>query len=313
MTARPSLRARLRAWRRAAVVAQAWVIGQARRLRPIAPVVHAGDVPIGPRAAIYAHHDPDGAVRPYVHHAVSALTRAGYAVVFVSNGPLTQAAVAALRPHTARIVTRPNRGWDFAAWRDGLATLGPPERLSALILTNDSVYGPLRPLPPLLAALPAADVVGMTDSEDLGWHLQSWFLWFGPAALRHPAFAGFWRGVRDLGHKDAVIRLYEVGLSRCLRAAGLRCTALAPTAAVEAAARTRGWTPPDRPSGWPSNPAHDFWAPLVLDCGVPFLKRDLLAGRAHRHVPDAAWRNVVAATGYDAALIEDDLAAQRRS
>ncbi|MBN8872992.1 MAG: hypothetical protein J0H67_09180 [Rhodospirillales bacterium] len=311
MTARPRLRRLARPLRQAAVLAHAWVVGQARRLRPHPPEVRAGDLPLGPRVAIYAHHDPDGAVRPYVRHAVHALAEAGYAVVFVSNGPLAPAAIARLRPDTARIVARANRGWDFAAWRDGLATVAAPQRLSALILTNDSVYGPLRPLAPVLAALPEADLVGMTDSTEIAWHLQSWFLWFGPAALRHPAFARFWRGVRDLGHKDAVIRLYEVGLSRRLGAAGLRCAAVAPAAQLAAAATASGWVPPDRPAGWPFNPAHDLWAPLVLAGGVPFLKRDLLADRARRHVAPEAWRDLAAATGYDPALIADDLAATR--
>ena len=73
-----------------------------------------------------------------------------------------------------------------------------------------------------------ADVWGVTDSWQHRFHLQSFFMAFGPKAFGHEAFQQFWRSVRNVRSKAWVVRHYEIGLSRSLIAAGLRCKAVWP-------------------------------------------------------------------------------------
>src|SRR5664279_494111 len=70
------------------------------------------------------------------------------------------------------------------------------------------------------------DVWGATDSWQHRFHLQSYFLAFGPKAFGHEAFGVFWRSIRNVRSKAWVVSRYEMGLSRALINAGLRCKAI---------------------------------------------------------------------------------------
>ncbi len=101
----------------------------------------------------------------------------------------------------------------------------------------------------------------MTDSDELGWHLQSYFLLVGEAALHSAAWRQFWRRVRPMPVKLLAIMWYEIGLSRCLTLAGFRLRALFPYASVAC--------------GEAANPTLAAWQALRL-AGFPFVKRALL-------------------------------------
>lgn len=271
------------------------------------------------RLAIFMHFDAGGAVHGYVRHYLQALRNAGLDIVFVSNAPRLQPeAMAAIAPLCRAVVRRRNVGLDFGAWRDCWLALAGRAGLETLVLANDSVYGPIHPLAPLIArADPTqADVWGATDNWEGRPHLQSYFLVIHARALRHPAFDAFWRGVRPVGSKRWIVNRYEIGLTRALEAAGLRCAALFPYRALAeqvaaadpaddhgraVAAMVRG--------GRPLNPTHFFWDRLIADAGFPFLKRDLLT-RNQQAIPTlSGWRRVIASvSGYDTGLIDRHLA-----
>jgi rhamnosyltransferase len=71
------------------------------------------------RAIVLAHFDPHGHFDPHVHHALAAYRRHAERLVVVSNSARR------LPSDLARLVDsfvpRANVGYDFAAWRDGLA------------------------------------------------------------------------------------------------------------------------------------------------------------------------------------------------
>lgn len=271
--------------------------------------------PPGPRVAVFCHFDPGGRLAEHVRRYLEALLAAGLSLVFVSNaGRLEPAAAEWLRGRCAWVILRRNIGFDFGAWRDALAISGlPAAETRLLVVANDSVYGPLRPLAPLFDRMDfaAADVWSMTDSWQLRFHLQSYLVAFGPAALRHPAFGRFWSGVRDLRSKEAVIRRYEVGMTQAFLDAGLRCGALWPYVETLSAFHAGRDAPADPAAGEagllgavqhlarqrimgaatrrvPMNPTAELWRPL-LQAGYPFLKRELLR-RNPAQIPDlAAW------------------------
>src|SRR6202034_805474 len=129
----------------------------------------------------------DGRFLAYFRYLVRELDRAGYAVIIVSNSRiLKEEAVAELLPQVAAIVHRHNVGYDFGAWRDGLALIPDIGKLDRLILTNDSIFRPLQDLGTVLARCDAdrADVWGITDCYTFRYHLQSYFLVFHSRALQ---------------------------------------------------------------------------------------------------------------------------------
>jgi lipopolysaccharide biosynthesis protein len=281
------------------------------------------------RVAVFVHFDPSGAVPEFTHHYLREIGRAGFALVFVSNAPRLGAAdLERLTPLCAAILRRDNVGRDFGAFKDGIAAIADLGRLDALLLANDSVYGPFHDLGEVMGrmSMAEADVWGITDSWERSFHLQSFFLLFGRRALASPAFARFWSSVRYVQAKSWVIERYEIGLTRTLLSDGLRCRALCPyrdaaTGLMAASARERdpGPGPADlSPTrrvffgrvadavafGVPLNSCHFLWDHLVLHMGCPFIKRELLRDNPAGIPGVIRWREVVQAVSkYDTDLI----------
>jgi hypothetical protein len=134
-----------------------------------------------------------------------------------------------LRQVCAAVIVRRNIGYDFGAWRDAVDFLGLPRaETEEVIFANDSVFGPLLPLGDTLRRLnyEKADIWGLTESWQVRYHLQSFFLAFGPKALRAEAYRKFWDSVRPVPMKFYVVNAYEVGITQAMLKGGLRCAAL---------------------------------------------------------------------------------------
>ena len=118
--------------------------------------------------AIYVHYDAEGVVHDYVLEQLRQLSIAGFRVTFVSNArKFRDASVAAVKPFCRQIIRRRNVGYDFGAYKDAIALLGDLAECDRLLLMNDSVYGPFRPLTSIFEmADPECDFWGITDS----WH-----------------------------------------------------------------------------------------------------------------------------------------------
>jgi lipopolysaccharide biosynthesis protein len=240
---------------------------------------------MGPDVAILCHYEPTGSVRPDIVRYIRELKGAGFSVVLVSNsGSLMPDAMTQLRDSGVRVLIRRNFGLDFSAWRMALRALNLPRPdTNRVLLVNDSVYGPLVPLAPLLARMTpgAADLWGLTDSQERGWHVQSYFLLAGPALLRSPVWRRFWQGVIPLPSKRWMVGRYEIGLSRRVTAAGFQAKALFPhTALIQ--------------DGSVRNPTLSAWREL-LDAGFPFLKRELLRDNPLGEAALHEWRRRVPA------------------
>lgn len=294
------------------------------------------DLSAARRVAVFNHFDQNGVLHDFVLHYVRQLNEAGFTVVFVSNSPrLPRATIDPLLPLCALILRRANVGYDFGALKDGIAEIPSLERIDVLLVANDSVYGPFCPLKDIVARMDArADVWGITDSWEHRFHLQSFFLLFNRAALQSPAFARFWSGVRYVQSKGWIIKNYELGLTRALVAAGLRCRALFPYEAAIAALQEAVedgalqtyacQVPKERKylraicenagRGEPLNGTHYFWDFLIERMGCPFLKRELLRDNPMGVPFIRHWEQVVGSAGsYDTAMVARHLALSLRN
>jgi hypothetical protein len=296
----------------------------ALRPRPQAILRLQTGVPIaaGQRAvALYVHWSPDGRISAMVRQQVAAYAKAGFAVVFITAAPaLSEPDWQAMRDIAALLVHRRNAGRDFGAWKDCIGqalTLVPDAE--ELLLTNDSILGPILPLEPLWPVLRAAGegMVGLTESLGGGAHLQSFFLLFrGRSAISDAA--AFLRRLRLSSSKWLIVQRGELGLTRHMLARGHRVMAvfgyqriaaaiaddraerlalmaadarLAPLVALpehlQAAAVINALK--DRPL----NLTHHLWAPLVRRFGFPFLKTDLISRNPHRLEGTESWAELV--------------------
>nr|WP_246514420.1 rhamnan synthesis F family protein [Neoroseomonas soli] len=221
----------------------------------------------------------------------------GFAVVLVSNSPaFPEASWQEARRIAALVVHRRNRGLDFGAWKD----LVPVARarwpgMDELLLANDSVMGPVRPLEPYLAAMRAGGpgFYGMLESIQGGPHMQSWFLLaHGRKAVAD--LTAFLAAMRLSRSKWTIVQRGELRLARAMREAGNRVAALfgyaglVETALREPAERVYldralpGLLEGDDREALrallmdrPLNPSQHLWRVLAGPAGCPFIKTEL--------------------------------------
>jgi hypothetical protein len=314
------------------------IVGQMRSTRQIISVWPEGPIDLGAKVVLFMHFDRRGMVRPQLFAYMRALKENGRDIVFVTNsGPLKPSALAALQEICAAVIVRRNIGYDFGAWRDALDHLGLPRaETQEVILANDSVFGPISPLDEMLQQFDydKADVWGLTESWQVRYHLQSFFLAFGPAALRAEAFGKFWSSVRPVPVKSYIVHAYEVGVTQAMIKGGLRCAAiwrydeLLRTASNEGLEKLILTEKSELGRNDPLhvtrklhvlrvrdgaarrvalNPAADLWRQLLL-AGFPFIKRELLRDNPTRVEDVGDWVGVVRDTlGADPEPILRDL------
>ncbi len=208
-----------------------------------------GHCPLGLKVAIYLIYQPKGLL-PSTIETCRVLAESGYGVLVMSNAPLSLADNAKLAPFTYLVVERPNFGYDFGGYRDGvrlLRALGTQPK--ALIVLNDSVWWPVMDGDPLISHMEeaGADVVGTIlhhlsprNGRPRPPFLESYLYWFGPNALASDAFWLFWDRYRVSNLKYNAIHRGERKLTGILRDAGLRVTGLFSASALIEALRVAG-------------------------------------------------------------------------
>jgi lipopolysaccharide biosynthesis protein len=131
-----------------------------------------------------------------------------------------------------------------------------------------------------------SDVIGLTDSYEKGWHIQSYFIALKRKALASRVFRKFIDGVKNLADKNGVVNAYETRLAPTLQAAGLSCEVLFPV--------TRGY-----------NHSLADWRSLI-GSGLPFVKVSALRTRM-RSFGTRSWRKILRSEGFDHRLAEQTL------
>ena len=248
-------------------------------------------------AAVFVTHSPDGLIKPHVVFYLSALHRHGIGVVLliVADCPVEPLPDEQL-DLLAGVYVRENKGYDFAAWAHVLQL--HPELFAAPILyfLNDSIFGPLNEVKfsTLLERIRASDsdFIGLTDSEEHEWHMQSYFLACKNAALSSAAFHRFINGISSLADKDDVIRNYELKFAAYVRDRGLK---------VEVVFDAPYTANPERPH----NKTLFYWKGLIEE-GFPFVK----VGAIRRDDPLIDiddWEAILTREGYDTQLVEKTL------
>ena len=194
-----------------------------------------------PKWVVYAAFRSDGDRSPHVVDQLLDYGRAGWSTLVVDASP----SISAEREGDwTRMATawmrRPNIGYDFFSYRDGMAHLGSGLGVDIdrahLIVANDSCFGPFFPIQEVVARLDERHrqreggepvVYGITDSYEFHHHLQSYWLYCRPPAVS--MVRTFLENLPPIeGVQDAIHR-GELGLSRFLTERGCALSALCPT------------------------------------------------------------------------------------
>lgn len=238
------------------------------------------------RVCFFAHYHQHGIVADHVLYYLRAIRDSGFAIIVVSTADLAPEEERKLRNTCDHFIPRKNEGLDFGSWIEAFRHF-PRLEADLLLLTNDSVYGPISDLSRFIDDLTSspADFYGAVECNIIQPHLQSWFLLFRPSAYTSQTFRDrFSEPIPSHLSKEDIIRRYEIGLTASLREAGLRYRS-----GFRAGDRGLLW------SRFPGNPTHLLWRQLIEIGDIPFLKIDLLQRNPHWIGNLAKWRSVVGA------------------
>lgn len=183
------------------------------------------------RILLYVHFNKYGGLSKHVVYQLEKLRPQFNKVVFISNSPLSVVDKSRVQNQFDVFIQRENIGYDFAAWRDGINTVGWTELSSfdSLTLMNDTCFGPIYPISNVYSAMEACNVDfwGITDhvaanegmpgnNGPMPHHIQSYMQVFSRGVIKSEAFQKFWESVAN--HEDVikVIQEYETKLSETL-------------------------------------------------------------------------------------------------
>ena len=200
-------------------------------------VTVGGDLPFREKCAIFLIF-PEPNLNIGHLESLNYINMEGYSPILVSNAPISDEELELLRPITHKIIIRPNFGYDFGGYRDGILSLySRRHQLSHLALFNDSCWFPLHDS---VSWLPIAegmnvDFAGALAHAGADWydvlndtkvskkrmrkhlnlyHYCSFSLLFSRGALERKDFWNFWQHLRISSSKDRTIRYGERALSK---------------------------------------------------------------------------------------------------
>src|SRR4051812_9922076 len=179
-------------------------------------------MPMTRRLAVLAHYDHRGVLGPHVRRQVEALAAAVDRLVVVSSADLTDESRKWLDARS-ELMERPNYGYDFASYQAGLHRSGDLAAYDEVVICNDS-FVPVVSYADVFGAMAKepVDFWGLTRSERVAPHVQSFFVAFRSWVLGSATFRRFWNGLEALATRRLVIVKYEVGMSAALHSAGFR-------------------------------------------------------------------------------------------
>ena len=161
--------------------------------------------------------------------------------LIVVNGGVKPEDLSALEQY-GQVLVRDNIGYDAAAFREGILTIGK-EKLqtsSQLLLVNDTNIGPMRDLNEVFQTMAERnlDFWGIsfgevqedaTNFNQYGYipeHLQSYFLVIEPLLLRSEEFFDYWNNLTDTDSRDKAIGKHETTFTKYFADLGYRYDAL---------------------------------------------------------------------------------------
>ena len=248
------------------------------------------------KIAVFAHYSDRVEFSASDAYLVSQVKAAGFAVVVSStctSDPMEHQQLWEQWHHEIDgLITRENIGFDFASWSAALSLLDlSAGDISQIILINNSVYGPLFPLEPIISDLCLrGDFFGLTASREFCPHIQSYFLGFNKVVVESPVFREYWHGTFRGKSKWFTIFRRELAWERFFTKQGFRSAVL-----IEDSRE------------FPRNPLTFLWKDLISQ-GFPFIKKSLLTHN-YDSIDMTDWEKFVTkeCPKYDTTLVTQDL------
>ena len=195
----------------------------------------------GKRALVYVIFESENRLQEYKLRFLQALSSLVDDVIVVVNGQLHVEDINTLEPY-GQVLTRDNKGYDTAAFREGIFALGKDtlKDYDQLFLVNDTNIGPMRDLSQVCQEMTAKhlDFWGISFGEEqedvtkenpygyIPKHLQSYFLVIEKLMLNDDAFYEYWTHLTDTDSRDKAIGRHETRFTKYFSDLGYRFDAV---------------------------------------------------------------------------------------
>ncbi|MCG6167629.1 rhamnan synthesis F family protein [Leptospira sp. FAT2] len=269
----------------------------------------------GPKLCLMAHYNSECRIHDYVIFYIKSLKELGFEIILCSTSMISNQSKEKISTLVSGILIQENYGWDFGLWKSALMRLKNEilDRLNikSLILTNDSVYGPIRSLDEIFRDMENenVDLWGMSESLEIQKHIQSYFLNFGERIIQSDFFWNFWTNMKYFSDKRLVISNYELKIERLFFERGFRCKAFFSEEklrrAVDSNHKYRNKKIEE------INPTLALGEEILYNYNFPFIKGELLRKKMLSKKAVINLENYISNLSYPTSLIREHLNSKR--
>ena len=195
----------------------------------------------GKKALVYVIFESEARLQEYKLRFLQALAPLVDDVIVVVNGQLHDNDINSLENY-GRVLTRDNKGYDTAAFREGIFAFGKDKLkdYNQLLLVNDTNIGPMRDLSQVFQEMAdkQLDFWGISFGEEqedvtkenpygyIPKHLQSYFLVIEKLMLNDDDFYEYWTHLTDTDSRDKAIGRHETRFTKHFADLGYRFDAV---------------------------------------------------------------------------------------
>ena len=173
------------------------------------------------RLFLFAAYDAHGIIDNALIYYVRALSKLGD-VVLVMDSDADEKQLNKIKPYVLYANASRHGEYDFGSYKRAYTYARDNDILNkydVLYLVNDSVYGPLHDLHPIITDLESRNLgaFGLVCNPHRDHpHIQSWFIGCDKSVFMSEWFDKFMRSVTKLPDKGMITKLYEQGFTKNL-------------------------------------------------------------------------------------------------
>lgn len=237
------------------------------------------------RLCLFAGYSPSNQIDDYVVYYLRELARFSD-VYYQAANQIDESELKKLDAITHGRWAQTHQKYDFGSWQKLIFRLGwqEIEKYDAVILVNDSNYGPVRDLAEIFDGMDSAglDAWGITENYGGARHLQSYFLTLNKRVIESVVFRDFIESIAVEESKKKICEKYEIGLSRLLAENGFSFAPLVDRSTLDI----------------PFGEDISTYQNTLLQKGSPFLKRKVFGIRDFANEDLASTRALLEERGY---------------
>ncbi len=182
------------------------------------------------RVVVFASMLYGSILHDYEKYFLEKLKEVSDAIIYIADSPILPNEFKKLSSLVNYAECKQHGEYDFGSYKYGLEYLKENinfEDIDELILCNNSSLAPIFPLENLFDTMKKknVDFWGITSSEEIISHLQTYFLGFNNKIINSTAFLDFFQNVQQEESRLKVIFKYELRLTGYLQKHGFTCDA----------------------------------------------------------------------------------------